>query len=192
MREVSRDQPFLWVKGQGRQVTGLIDEEIAQRAARGDSLALEQLCALTWRQLYQYVYHRVQNREEAEDVTQEAYSRTLKAHPEAFSVGQFVSYLQTAALNVIRDRWRRAQTRERAGTLMASDQAVPDAAEEVARRDLVEQALQRLSPDYRQVVELRILMGLSTAETARRMGRTEAAVRTIQYRAIRALKEEIE
>jgi len=173
-------------------VTGLIDEEIAQRAARGDRQALEQLCSLTWRQLYQFVYHRVQNREEAEDVTQEAYSRTLKGRPEAFSAGQFVSYLQTAALNVIRDRWRRGQTQQKASTLMASDQATPDAADEVARREVVEHALERLSPDYRQVVELRILMGLSTAETARRMGRTEAAIRTIQYRAIKALKEEIE
>lgn len=173
-------------------MTGLIDEAIAQRAARGDRRALEQLCSLTWRQLYQFVYHRVQNREEAEDVTQEAYSRTLKAHPEAFSVGQFVSYLQTAAVNVIRDQWRRAQTRETASTLVVPDQTAPDAAEEVARRDLVVQALERLSPDYRQVLELRILMGLSTAETAQRMGRTEAAIRTIQYRAIRALKEEIE
>jgi len=174
-----------------RQVTVLIDEQIARRAASGDQKALEQLCAQTWRQLYRFVYHRVQNREEAEDITQEAYSRMLKARPASYSAGQFVTYLQTVALNVIRDRWRSAKARDRNHPLMQPIRSTGDAAEGIVQRDTVRRALDRLNPDYRTVLELRILRGLSTAETARQMGRTEAAVRTLQYRAIQALKEEI-
>jgi RNA polymerase sigma-70 factor, ECF subfamily len=169
----------------------LIDEQIAARAASGDRKALEQLCALTWRQLYQFVYHKVQNRQEAEDVTQEAYSRTLRARPAGYSGGKFMVYLQTAALNVIRDGWRRAQTRSRAEVLLDPNVSAPDAAESVVDRELITAALERLSRDYRQVLMLRIMQGLSTAETAERMGRTEAAIRTLQYRALQALKEEI-
>lgn len=180
------------MNGQTRQVRRLIDEQIAARAAGGDRKALEQLCAQTWRQLYQFVYHKVQNREEAEDVTQEAYSRMLRAQPAGYSAGKFMVYLQTAALNVIRDRWRKSQTRDRSEALMEPDLAEPDAAESVVDREIVSRALERLNEDYRRVLELRILTGLSTAETATRMGRTEAAVRTLQYRAIQALKEEIE
>lgn len=169
----------------------LIDEQIATRAAGGDRKALEQLCALTWRRLYQFVYHKVQNREEAEDVTQEAYSRTLRAQPGGYSAGEFMAYLQTVALNVIRDQWRKSRTRGRTQALIDPDLTEPDSAESVVDRDVVTRALQRLNADYRQVLELRIMVGLSTAETAERMDRTEAAIRTLQYRAMQALKEEI-
>jgi RNA polymerase sigma-70 factor, ECF subfamily len=179
------------MNGQRRQVGRLIDEQIAAKAAGGDRKAFEQLCALTWRQLYQFVYHKVQNREEAEDVTQEAYSRTLRALPSGYSAGKFMAYLQRVAMNVIRDQWRKAQTRDRSRPLIQPELTEPDAAEGVADRDLVEQVLQRLPDAYRQVLTLRIMMGLSTAQTAERMGRTEAAVRTLQYRAVQALKEEI-
>jgi RNA polymerase sigma-70 factor (ECF subfamily) len=169
----------------------LIDEQIAARAARGDRKAFEQLCDLTWRQLYQFVYHKVQNREEAEDVTQEAYSRTLRSLPTGYSAGKFMAYLQTAALNVIRDQWRRSQTRDRKATLLQPTLTEPDPTDSIADRELVARALERLPEDYRTVITLRILTGLSTAETAERMGRTEGSVRTLQYRAIQALREAI-
>jgi RNA polymerase sigma-70 factor (ECF subfamily) len=177
-------------------VEALIDEQLAQRAACGDRKAFEEICALTWRQLYQYVYHRVQNREEAEDVTQEAYSRALKAAPTEYTAGQFVVYLQRAALNLIRDRWRSARVRQRRAALLQAEPAewaeAADAAERVADRDVVRRGLAAIRPEYREVLELRIVAGLSTAETAARLGRTEAAIRSLQYRAIQALKEEIE
>lgn len=170
----------------------MIDERIAARAAAGDRQAFEQLCSLTWRQLYQFVYHKVQNREEAEDVTQEAYSRAIKAPPHGYSAGKFMVYLQTVAMNVIRDQWRRAQTRERKQPLLEAPDAESDSTDRVVDRETVVRALERLSEDHRRVLELRIIQGLSTAETAERMGRTEGAIRTLQYRALRALKEEIE
>lgn len=172
-------------------VRRLIDEQLAARAARGDCKAFEQLCDLTWRQLYQFVYHKVQNREEAEDVTQEAYSRTLRTLPKGYSAGKFIVYLQTAALSVIRDQWRRRQTRDRKFFLIQPGLIEPDPTEAIADRELVSRALERLPEDYRTVITLRIMAGLSTAETAERMGRTEASVRTLQYRAIQALREEI-
>ncbi|HYF79194.1 MAG TPA: RNA polymerase sigma factor [Symbiobacteriaceae bacterium] len=169
----------------------MIDEQVAARAAGGDQQALEQLCRQTWRQLYGFVYHKVQNREEAEDVTQEAYSRTMRALPRDFSAGSFMSYLQTVASNIIRDRWRRGKVRGQSLPLDDDTVATDDPSEGVADRDLVARALQSLSADYRTVIELRILKGLTTAEAARQMSRSEGAIRTLQYRAIQALREAI-
>jgi RNA polymerase sigma-70 factor (ECF subfamily) len=165
----------------------MIEESLVARAARGDRQAVEQLCRQSWRQLYAFVYQKVQNREEAEDVTQETYIRVLRALPRYGSI-PFHGLLRTVALNLIRDRWRKTRGIRR---LTPEVEVFPtsDPTDHVADRDLVARALNLLPQDQRQVIELRILQGLSTAETARRMGRTEAAVRTLQYRAVQALRE---
>lgn len=52
-------------------------------------------------------------------------------------------------------------------------------------------AMQSLYPEYRQAIELRFLMGLSPAEVAQRMGRTEHAVHNLCNRAMTALREAV-
>ena len=52
-------------------------------------------------------------------------------------------------------------------------------------------AMQSLYPEYRQAIELRYLMGLSPAEVAQRMGRTEHAVHNLCNRAMTALREAV-
>jgi RNA polymerase sigma-70 factor (ECF subfamily) len=51
----------------------------------------------------------------------------------------------------------------------------------------VENALAGLGKDQREVLDLRIIKGYTVAETARLLGKTEAAVRTSQYRALQVL-----
>ncbi len=59
----------------------------------------------------------------------------------------------------------------------------------VAQRMHLENALAGLSTDQQGVLDLRIIKGYSVAETARLIGKTEAAVRTTQYRALQALAQ---
>lgn len=42
-----------------------------------DTDAIEEICSLTWKTVYRFIYFKVQNRQEAEDITQETYVRTL-------------------------------------------------------------------------------------------------------------------
>lgn len=58
---------------------------------------------------------------------------------------------------------------------------------DVAQRLVIENALAGLREDQRKVIEFRIIKGYSVAETARLLGKTEAAVRTAQYRAVQIL-----
>lgn len=62
---------------------------------------------------------------------------------------------------------------------------------EAVDRSIVEELLQILSRDQRSVVLLRILGGLSTSETAAALGKSEGAVRVLQYRALRSMKEKL-
>lgn len=58
---------------------------------------------------------------------------------------------------------------------------------DVNQRLQLENDLAKLNEDQRVVIDLRIIQGYSVAETAKRLGKTEAAVRTSQYRALQSL-----
>ncbi len=146
-----------------------------------------------WQQLYRYVYARVQNREEAEDLTQEAYSRALAGSAKD-GLGDGTPsrwYLQTVALNLIRDRWRRHRAHGVEVPLEESLLQRPDDADEAdgaVFRAWVKELMARLPEEQRTVLELRMIDGRSRAETARLMRKTEDAVRGLQYRALQALR----
>jgi len=170
----------------------LADRPLLERALNGDRDALEEICQATWRALYSFVYWRVQNREDAEDITQETYARLLRAAPRVETRdGALLGLLRTIALNLTRDGWRRAEVR---GPVVPLEQAerVPhspgdDEAARSAQRLTVRAALDRLPNEQRMVVELRLLEGFSIRETARITRKTEAAVRSLQYRGLQKL-----
>lgn len=167
-------------------------DELA-KAQAGDFKAIEKICLATWEPLYRFIYYKVQNREEAEDITQETYVKTLNyVQKKNISPENFLGFLKKVSLNVIRDRWRQ---RKRGGVVVNFHEINPeetasmDQQNEIAQRILLESALARLSEEQRNILDLRIFKGYSAAETAKRLGKTEAAVRTAQYRALQALAQ---
>ncbi len=157
---------------------------------------IEAICADTWKELYRFVYYKVQNREEAQDITQETYARAisyLEKHQN--QVDDYGSYLRTISMNIIRDQWRAKKRRGSSINIEDADPeefAVGDFTELVNERSLMEEALERLKPEQQRVIELRILKGYSVAETARILRRREGTVRVIQYRAVHALADILE
>lgn len=144
-------------------------------------------CEKTWPAVYRYVYRLVQNREEAEDLTQETYLRTVR---KGFPQGNppSMGYLATVALNLVRDSWRRKSVRVNTSPLEKAALNVATAEEDAPSGDIIE-LLSCLPDEYREVLDLRIIQGYSRAETATRMGKTEGAVRGLQYRALVALRK---
>ena len=55
----------------------MISADDYKKAKEGDLKAIENICVVTWEPLYRFIYYKVQNREEAEDITQETYVKTL-------------------------------------------------------------------------------------------------------------------
>lgn len=162
-----------------------------KKAKEGDTQSIEQLCLSTWEPLYRFIYYKVQNREEAEEITQESYVRTL-THWQDLKASRenFPGYIKTVALNVLRDRWRQ---KKRRGIQVKFEEINPeetaglDYQKVITQRLQLENALSKLSEDQRFIIDLRIVRGFSVAETAKLVGKTEAAVRTSQYRALQAL-----
>lgn len=169
------------------------DEDLLERARCGDREALEELCRREWRPVYGIAWAACGNVADAQDLTQEAFARALRALPRYRQTGApFSAYLATIARNLVRDGWR-ARRHPTVGLDAAadvpSDDAGPDAlalADDDARR--LRAALATLPADYRTVIQLRVLDGLSAAAAGHVMGRTPDAVRQLQHRALRALR----
>jgi len=100
--------------------------------------------------------------------------------------------MKTVDIDILRDRWRQKKRRGipvNFEGINPEEMAGSDHQMAVARRLQLENALAKLSEDQRAVLDLRIIQGYSVAETARRMGKTGAAVRISQYRALQALAQ---
>lgn len=135
----------------------------------------------TWAWLFPFIYARVKHREEAEDLTQEAVARLVQRGDPTPSR----SLVVTVALNLIRDRWRRRE-REKARVPLEEAPQSTSAHDDAL---LVQELMARLTAEYRTVLELRLRADLSREETARQMGRSEGAVRGLQYRALQSPRE---
>jgi RNA polymerase sigma-70 factor (ECF subfamily) len=156
-----------------------------------DPASIEKICNAPWEPLSRFIYYQVCNRQEAEDITQETYVRALPTFRNSgITIRSYGSYLKAVAVNVIRDRWRRAGRR---GTQVNIDKvnpaemAVEDSTESSMQREIIRDALNQLNERHRQVIELRILKGYSVAEAAQIMDETEGNIRVLQYRALQAL-----
>lgn len=174
----------------------MFEEKKLQRPQNKDADAIEEICSLTWKSVYRFIYFKVQNRQEAEDITQETYVKTLSYLQRSNAkVEEYTGFLKTTALNILRDRWRRKKRWALDVNLEAvnpKETAVDDDMEVYAQRAIVQEALKRLNEEQRTVIELRILKGYPVNETARIMNKKEGAIRVLQYRALKNLSAILE
>jgi RNA polymerase sigma-70 factor (ECF subfamily) len=169
------------------------DSTLLAAARAGDGRALDALCRRCWRPVYRSFARFTDDPAEAEDLTQEVFLRALRALPRFEDRGlPFTAYLLRIADNLSRDRWRAAAGR---AVVIAEvpDRATPGPgpaglAEDNDRRHVLLGALDRLAPDHRAVLRLRILEGRSTGEVATLTHRSQPAVRQLQVRALAALR----
>ena len=153
-----------------------------------DLKSIDDICEQTWEALYRYIYYKVQNREEAEDITQETYIKSL-SYPKFNNIkfNEYIAFFKTVALNLIRDRWRKNKIR---GTNINLDSIAYSKASvnDISDQQLfIKSSLDKLNEEQRKVIELRIIEGYSVSETAELMGKKEGNIRVLQYRALKNL-----
>lgn len=144
--------------------------------------------------VYRFVYARVGNKPDAEDLTTQIYMRALPRLRLPAAIQEIRSYLFATARTVLADHWRNhydAQLTpldERiAGPAPVDEVDIPADEEAGVRR--ANEVLGRLPHNYRQVLELRFLRGYSIRETAAELGITVANAKVIQFRALRRAAE---
>ena len=142
--------------------------------------------------IYRFIYARVGNRPDAEDLTAQVFVRAVEQLDTAREPGQIAAWLYRVAQNAIADYWRAFYRLPVIGVdhVAPGWEPADDGAQRTAlpdeRASLRVQALLGSLPDrYRRVLELRFLQRMSVAETARAMGITNGNAKVLQYRALR-------
>ena len=171
----------------------MAEDLLLERAQQGDRAALEELCHREWRGVYAIAYGSLGNVSEAQDLTQETFLRALKSLHLYRNTGKpFSAWLATIARNLIRDGWRKRRHGsvglDAAMELVSGEAGPEDRAVATDEQQRLRAALASLPSDYQTVIRLRIYDGLPAADTARVMGRTPAAIRQLQHRALSALR----
>jgi RNA polymerase sigma-70 factor (sigma-E family) len=125
-------------------------------------------------------------REDAEDIVQEAFIRSARKLPELTdeAVGP---YLRAAAVNLWKNRLRRARMERR----VRPSSARPELPQAAGEWDDVWRAVKRLPPRRRACVVLRFYEDMSEAETARVLGCSVGTVKSQTSRALLSLRKEL-
>ena len=145
--------------------------------------------------IFRFIRAKVQGNEQAEDLLQETFIKAWRGLPTYRPQGgSFSGWLYRIALNAVTDYYRKTGRSVQTVEIMENvdlpaaenqEQILDSAFDAENLRGLLNQ----LSEKYRIVLELRFLSDLSIQETAETLGKSELAVRVLQHRALKKLRQ---
>lgn len=145
------------------------------------------------RVIYRFIYARVGNREEAEDLTSQVFVKALHGLDAARDGASAQSWLFQVARTTVADHWRRFYRlrTDSLEDLVAAGWEAPDEPQQPDSPpdERAQRLLSRLPERYREVLSLRFLRNHSIRETAEIMHLTEANVKVLQFRALKKAAE---
>ena len=171
------------------------DEDLALALASLDAGAWRQLFEENYQRVYAYAYLRTGNTADAEDVAAKVFVEAVRGIrrfrfrgvPVAAWLSR-IAHHETVDLVQQRQRARGASLdhpEASSATVAPDPMALSDEWQDVSR------AVGRLKQAHRDVLLLRLVEGRSVAETAALLGKSEAAVKVTQMRALKALREKL-
>src|SRR5271157_2553785 len=181
------------------------DVALVARVRGGDVSAYDLLVRKYERQLFRIAQHITQNREDAEDVMQDAFVKGFEKLEQFQGNSKFYTWLVRIAVNESLMRLRK----RRMGRMVSIDEDVeteegtvprdladwaPDPEQNYTQSELhkiLEKTIKGLPPGFRVVFELRDIQGLSTEETAEALGLSIPAVKSRLLRARLQLRERL-
>jgi RNA polymerase sigma-70 factor (ECF subfamily) len=191
---------------QGIQALPAIQGEaiLAAKISSGEADAFNELFLIYFDRLYSLVYHEIgRDQTVAEDIVQETFLSALKSAKNFKGNSQVYTWLVGIAHHKIADYYRHLK-RERGTTSLSQDDPPPQIAELAANdpsaanlveaaevKLMVEQALQKLPLDYRQVLLLKYIEDLPVHDVCRIMNRSPKSIEGLLTRARKALRETI-
>jgi len=143
--------------------------------------------------VYRFLYYRTRSTQLAEDLTSETFFRALRSMSSFRWQGKdFGAWLMTIARNLCTDHFKAGRTRleittEDMGDHDDSTEGPENAVLASLTNELLMEALTRLPDEQRDCLVMRFLQGLSIAETAAVLERSDGAVKQLQLRGVRNL-----
>ncbi len=173
--------------------TAISDTDLVARASQGEVQAFGDLYERYLDEIYRFIYYRVMDEDEAEDMTETAFLKAWEALPKTNRpVENFRAWMYRIAHNLVIDRHRtRKITVPLEHAVGVRDvQPMPErVAQNREESTELAQKMSELQPRHQQVLLCRFVNGLSHAETAQVMGLKENHVRVLQYRALKEIRQ---
>jgi RNA polymerase sigma-70 factor, ECF subfamily len=174
-------------------VVALVDRAVSRR----DIAAFAALYDRYLQAVYRYLYVRLGQRTEAEDLAEQVFLNAWQAiHRFQWQGKPFLAWLYQVAHNVLVDHLRRRRPSASIDGLAAiqslSDESASTELARVVDADLLSNALGQLTEDQQQVILLRFVGDLKAAQVARIMNKDEGAIRALQVRALLGLRRVLE
>jgi RNA polymerase sigma-70 factor, ECF subfamily len=185
---------------------GKVDETEARRlveAAQRDRASFADLYERYFELVYAYVARRVRERAAIEDLTSEVFRKALaNIHRFKWTGAPFGAWLLRIAANLIADRAKRGareESRELSPTVGRSPREAASSLEsqqvqleDAERRAWVMRMVEELPDDQRRVVRMRFAEEKSINEIASLLGRSEGAIKQLQFRAFQNLRVKLD
>lgn len=165
-------------------------------AKAGDAEAFGELYDHYATSVFRFVYYRVGSQHLAEDITSDTFIRAMRAIERFNWQGRdFGAWLTTIARNLIADHFKSSRVRlEWTAEHMPEEASEHGTDHEVLSQltnDALYAAVKELPDEQRDCLLMRFIQGLSIAQTAEVLGRSEGAVKQLQLRAVRALAKRL-
>ena len=175
--------------------SGFTDQALVGQVRRGDERAFRHLVERNVRPALAVAWEFTETLEDAEDIVQEAFRRTVKSLDRFDTARSFKSWFFTILRNVARTK----AAAEGGGLFQALEETVPDLQpsplEQVERLQLqarVDVELERLPDMQRACFRLCVLEGLTSVEVGEALGLADATVRTHVYRARQVMRTAVQ
>ncbi len=155
-----------------------------------DPKALAKLCEHYLPKIYQYVFYRVNRREDAEDLTNEICIKAIRNIRS--QKGSFEAWLFRIASNMITDFYRRRGVRRKFEVHQDESQIVEERsglADQLLTQAELKQALLQLTDEQQEIITLKFIEGFGNDEIAEMLGKSVGAIRALQFRALGSLRQ---
>lgn len=172
------------------------EQELVAQAQRGDEAAITYLYEAHVDAIFEFIRYRVASKSIAEDLTSEVFLRMVrgldKYHDQGFS---FRTWLFRIAANIVIDHYRQQSKNDTLVLIEDHPGHEPDPLDHLIQSEdqsRLYRALRALPENYQDLILLRFMENLSHIEIAKIMDKSTDALRSMQYRALKALGEQLE
>ena len=169
---------------------------LVAKAIGGDAEAFGTIYDLFVDRIYQHVYYRVRNKDDAEDITQQVFIRAWKAIKNyRITSKPFIAWILKISQNLIKDFYRSRKVTNYIDPnfeISGSDESPEQQAETEYDQKELRRIIYKLPYEQQQVIMMKFLEGYSYTEIAASLEKTEGAIRVIQHRALKKMRTMLE
>ncbi len=142
--------------------------------------------------IYRFIFRQVGDVDISRELSSEVFHRMLKQNQNGTDRFENPApWLYRVARNLVIDHYRRQQHRNHSSLndeILESSLNTAEIAESQITNEKMRMALTKLTPDQRQVIVLKFMEGLSNQEVADSLSKPVGAVKSLQHRALGALR----